>query len=289
MTYPIVLAHGIARFDVLARELVDDGAAAEDATHYFRGIRSTLRNAGFRAHHSNVPWAESVSNRAEALKSNVECIRRREDCSKVHVIAHSMGGLDARHMLFEHQRDRMHEKVASVTTIGTPHLGTSFADWGVEHASELLAMLEVFEIDKLDGFRDLTTKACLTFDEDARDFERSCGVLFQTFAGTQALPYVFAPLQLPWFIITEADRRFDGGANDGLVPLYSQKWRDEYFRRRFDADHLNEIGWWDSNELGLRFFPSAQKVLSSIKQLEKQIRGLYLEIARELAERFPDE
>ena len=44
----------------------------------------------------------------------------------VHLIGHSMGGLDARRLLAE---DGWKERILSVTTIGTPHLGSSLADF----------------------------------------------------------------------------------------------------------------------------------------------------------------
>src|SRR5437867_8349504 len=97
MTYPILLAHGISRFDVVARAVLDEEAGDDDQTHYFRCIRSTLEAHGFRVHHATVPWAEGVTNRAAVLKQNVEEVLRAERCAKVHIIAHSMGGLDARH------------------------------------------------------------------------------------------------------------------------------------------------------------------------------------------------
>lgn len=209
-THPIVLAHGIARFDVLLRAVVPEGSPLDDETHYFRRIRSTLDGEGFDVHHGEVPWAESVTNRAQALWNRVRTLG-----PKVHIIAHSMGGLDARHMLRDFRDEGAVERVASLTTIGTPHLGTSFADWGLEQGDELLTVLRTLGIDGLDGFRDLSTSACESFDEQVRDFEQNSGVLFQTYAGTQSFLRTFAPLKFSWLVIRERD----GGANDGLVPL----------------------------------------------------------------------
>ena len=44
----------------------------------------------------------------------------------VHLIGHSMGGLDARRLLAD---ESWHDRILSVTTIGTPHLGSSLADF----------------------------------------------------------------------------------------------------------------------------------------------------------------
>ncbi len=201
MTYPIVLAHGICRFDELLRDLLHDDDGPDDRTHYFRCIRSTLQAHGFTVFHSHVSWAANVRVRAGELKTNVEGVLAATGATKVHLIAHSMGGLDARHMLFEHQDDRMHEKVASITTIGTPHRGTTFADWGVTNGVLVRMLLKALHVEDFDGFFDLTTRACEDFNEAAVAFEQTCGVAFQTVAAAQELPYVFEPLQIPWAII----------------------------------------------------------------------------------------
>lgn len=290
MTYPIVLAHGIARFDVLRHEFeqieqekgVGDEKEIDDRLHYFRRIRSTLRAEGFDAHHSDVSFAAAVKIRASELRRDIEAVLENTGASCVHVVAHSMGGLDARHMLFKGRDEGFHEKVASLTTIGTPHLGTSFADWGVSHAHELFQLLDWAGVDSLDGFQDLTREACRDFDARAEPFERSCGVEFRTLAGVQELPYVFGPLQFPWLLIQQEE-----GPNDGLVPLRSARWRSDYFERTLQADHLNEVGWWDLNELGLRFFPSVAEKLRSRREKEAEIRSVYVELAKDLARRFP--
>ena len=67
-THLIVLAHGIARFDVLLRRLDPDavGPIADD-THYFRRIRSTLEAVDgyhFQVHQPIVTWAAGVEVRA---------------------------------------------------------------------------------------------------------------------------------------------------------------------------------------------------------------------------------
>jgi len=283
MTYPMVLAHGIARFDVVLRDILNDEERADDRTHYFRRIRSTLQAAGFTIEHSSVPWAAGVSVRAAHLKREIERVLAQTGAKKVHIIAHSMGGLDARHMLFEHQRDRMHEKVASISTIGTPHWGTPFADWGVTSASLFLRSLEWAGISQLDGFEDLTTSACARFNEQAATFERTCNVTFQTYAGAQEVLYVFAPLQFSWHMIKIHD-----GDNDGLVSVRSAQWRPEYFQEPvINADHLNEIGWWEPNDLHRRLVLAGPPLGETQAELEGRIRGFYLSLARKLARQFP--
>jgi pimeloyl-ACP methyl ester carboxylesterase len=129
-TYPIVLAHGIARFDALVDMALDvDNDDALDYKHYFRGVRTHLNQQGFDAWHTQVDWAGSVAKRASDLKRGVEAILRATGADKVHIIGHSMGGLDSRHMLFGSRNEGLHRRVASVTTISTPHRGSPAADF----------------------------------------------------------------------------------------------------------------------------------------------------------------
>jgi hypothetical protein len=75
-THPILLAHGIVRFDKLIDPIFDPDETADDREHYFRRIRSTLRADGFAVHHGSVSWAASVSRRAAELRDDVEKVLR---------------------------------------------------------------------------------------------------------------------------------------------------------------------------------------------------------------------
>src|SRR5262249_23485082 len=90
-----------------------------------------------------------------------------------HIIAHSMGGLDARFMLSPGNPDRIGIPIRSLTTISTPHQGSPIADL-LDHASHLIpfphlpfagaaspfeAALNALGIS-LDGLHDLTSKYC---------------------------------------------------------------------------------------------------------------------------------
>ncbi len=272
MTYPIVLAHGIARFDVLSNFLfkVDDNSK-DDGLHYFRNIRTHLESYGFRVRHTSVEWAGRVDVRARTLKRQIEEVLAGEesDAAKVHVIAHSMGGLDTRHMLYENRAEGFHERIASLTTIGTPHHGSPMADFVVKNTGNLLVKLGLGE-----GVHDLTTQACREFNEQADGWETGCGVRFRTYAGRQDCLYVFDLLKPAWRIIHAAE-----GDNDGLVSVQSAKWKDEYFVEPvLDADHLNLVGWWNVPDILHGVLPG---------ELEARIKQVYLDIAQILAAEFP--
>jgi len=267
-SFPIILAHGISHFDRVFHPFSEIDNHDDDRFHYFRKIRSTLIKNGYIAFHSRVKWASDIERRSSDLKKEIEKITENfTRWPRVHIIAHSMGGLDARQMIFKYQ---MQDRIASLTTIGTPHLGTSFADWGMKRFGYLIDLIRPLGIDFI-GFKSLTRESCHRFNETTRDFEENNGVLYQTYAGVQPLNRIFMPLRFSYKIIQREE-----GENDGLVPLHSAMWREKYFVEKIDADHLNQIGWWDRGEAitGL-----------DREDFERTIREIYLKIARELRDK----
>ena len=125
-----------------------------------------------------------------------------------------------------------------------------------------------------DGVFDLQTTAMAAFNAEVGDWERQSGVRFRAYAGKQPRIQVFGPLQPSWKIVHAEE-----GDNDGFVSVQSARWNDEYFVPAvLDADHLNQIGWWDISEKWHGVTP---------EQLEARMKNVYLGIARELAEAFP--
>jgi triacylglycerol lipase len=276
VAYPIILAHGVCRFDKFWSDMlqIDNNEDARiDRLHYFRGIRTMLKENGFVVYHASVSWAADVDKRAKDLKRVVLSVIQKEACKRVNIIAHSMGGLDTRHMLYnEREQDRIHEMVASVTTISTPHNGSSFADWGTENLPYVIPAARKLGLD-MTAIYDLRTDRCRAFNEDPRvqAFEKQYekAILLQTYAGKQDFWSIFDVLKLSSYIIEKNE-----GENDGLVSVESAKWREKYFRGKWDhTDHLNELGWWD---------PAQMFCGESEDQLLARIHGCYLDIARGL-------
>ncbi len=187
-----------------------------------------------------------------------------------------MGGLDARHMIVDIKH--MAEKVACLTTIGTPHLGTSIADWALSHGGDEI-IHDLKPLVHLEGFEDLKTEPCREFNARAMEAEATNSIRYQTYTGRQEKRRcVLAALQASWGIIRDKE-----GDNDGLVPVTSQQWCTELTasngqtksvsQKQFPvaADHLNEVGWWHPDQL---------LCLQRREKYEDQIKSVYLEIAR---------
>lgn len=276
MTFPIILAHGVCRFDKIwsdALNIDNSDDESRDNLHYFKGIRTMLNKNGFIVHHSNVSWASDVDTRAEDLRKNVLKILQKENCAKVNIIAHSMGGLDARHMMFNDRNSgKIHRQIASLTTISTPHEGSPFADWGTDNLPKVIPVAQKLGLD-IKAFNDLRTDRCKEFGQnpDVVEFEEACedSIRFQTYAGRQDFWSVFNALKLSFYIIEKKE-----SDNDGLVSVASAKWRERYFKGLLEnADHLNELGWWD---------PAQMFSGESESQLLERIHDFYLEVAGNL-------
>ena len=250
MTEPIrdiVLAHGIARFSILSEILINTGTIPDnDNLHYFKGIATHLRANGFNVTTTDVDFAGPVDECARQLAEQIKGIE-----GKVHVIAHSQGGLNSRHAIVDHG---IAEKVAMLTTIDTPHNGSSFADFGLSPLGRLF--IEVARpVLNLEGFKDLKTDSCAEVNRRAADAEATNRVIYRTYCASEDRDRILLPLRPSWKVISKRE-----GENDGLVSLQSQNWTDQivaadgttktvqHFSFPFPADHLNVCGWWDPAE-----------------------------------------
>lgn len=296
MSYPIILVPGIAHFDFLRSRLVQrinillsDRVLTGDRTHYFRRIRPYLRENGFDVEHADTGFAEHIDTRADRLAASVLLTAEKYKADKVHIIGHSMGGLDARHMVVA--IPQVGERVASITTIGTPHHGTPFADYFMEYGADKWIEFsnKYFYLD-FRGFLALTTEATSAFNERAAPAEVANDVQYFTYTAYQEREKMFEPLKLTWQYVYERQ-----GDNDGLVSCTSQAWGTEIVgengrtksihqrQYKIGADHLNQVGWWDINEWQSTYFWQSG-LLKQRYAYEQQIRDTYLKIAQETAD-----
>lgn len=109
--YPVVLAHGIA-----AKQL--------RILNAFGKIGDELTRAGNDVFIADTDGFGTVEGNALQLKRYIEGVLEKTGAEKVNIIAHSKGGLDSKYMICELG---MEEKVASLTTLCTPHRGSIIA------------------------------------------------------------------------------------------------------------------------------------------------------------------
>ncbi|AKU98574.1 Lipase precursor [Labilithrix luteola] len=262
-SHAIVLAHG---FD----------ASTTNRWSFYK-VADKLRADGNVVHAAQVSPYRAVPDRAVQLAAHVdaalaECrAQPRCDASKVHIVAHSMGGLDARYLI---STLGYGDRVASLTTISTPHHGSRIADvlvkiipddfdgalnaigkaWAKTFTSDELAegtdlegalrsiseqyTTETFNKEVLDDPRVtyLSWAGVSNFAAipNTADREACEGKLTTSFGVRDAMNVTLVPAA--GFVAHGVSLR----PNDGMVTVESAKWGK--FMGCIPADHLDEVG-----------------------------------------------
>ncbi|MBA3542482.1 MAG: alpha/beta fold hydrolase [Deltaproteobacteria bacterium] len=213
---PVVMVHGLYGFDRFA------------GVTYFRGIARHLGTLGCHAHAVRLPFAASVPARAKELVAAIDALPHE----RIDLIAHSLGGLDARYALARLGLDR---RVRSLVTIGTPHRGTPIADLVVggmfDRARRIVGALGV----PVEALEWLSTAALAKFNAE---IENVAGVRYASVIG--GIRAASTPIPLP-LVPAHSYLRRVAGANDGLVPMASQYWGETL--AEIEADHFAQVGW----------------------------------------------
>ena len=207
---------------------------------YFRGVRTAFPGACF----PRVPVTGSIDARAEALAAAIGAFRFPDPSAPIHIIGHSMGGLDARYTLHRNISG-VAARVASLSTIGTPHRGSPIADLivgpgpggrqvrrrvyrAVRRGARALGL-------RTGALADLTTGYARQFNDehpDIGDIPCFC------YAGHRAEAYL---LRVTGAYIRDVGRTPAERENDGLVSVASAAWKP-LAERPWPTDHLGEVG-----------------------------------------------
>jgi triacylglycerol lipase len=195
---------------------------------YFNGIPGALEAAGNRVLVPRLSPSASVAERAGELKGFLD---DNLPTGPLHIIAHSMGGLDSRYLI---SRLEMANRVLTLTTLGTPHRGTAFADWGTQNLGQRVQpFLDLFGIPT-EAFWDLRRDRCADFNDQTPDAD---GVRYFSVAGSFEPDWLSSQWLLPYQIIAAEE-----GANDGLVSIDSARW-GEASNQWPDTNHADLVNW----------------------------------------------
>ncbi|KAF9270028.1 alpha/beta-hydrolase [Marasmius fiardii PR-910] len=228
---PVVFCHGLLGFDSVT---IGPSIAPLEVSHW-RGIKEVLEASGSEVLITRVPATSSPLERAKVLEAKISEVYPGRS---VHLIGHSMGGLDCRY-LTTHFTHRKFE-VLSITTVATPHRGSSFADHflstlGKERMSSFVQLLDLLPNGGGDGtaFECLTVESMRKFNEEVPDVE---GVKYFSW-GAVYEPGLIDTWKWPHGVILEKE-----GPNDGLVSVESAKW-GKYLGTLEGVNHLDLVGW----------------------------------------------
>jgi triacylglycerol lipase len=236
----------------------------------FNGVPGALANDGHTVYETTVPPFDSPSVRAQALAGQIDSILNDTQAGKVNLIAHSMGGLDARELLSVLGYG---DRVASLTTISTPHRGSLVADVGLRFLpgdadGALNALASCYGSTFSSAADDSHLRDALTAlaESSADAFNAAhpdvAGVYYQSWAGVSSVLGIGNPqddiaCEGLWFggaqparsdvmsgqLVPNAAFVGHGDAlypNDGMAMVESAKWGN--FRGCIPADHLHEVG-----------------------------------------------
>lgn len=222
---PIVLTHGLFGFDRI-------GLGSFTILDYFRGIPRALREAGNRVLVTRVHPIAGMNQRAAQLAQQIEAVYPD---GPFHLIGHSMGGLDSRFLLTDPDwRDR----VLSLTTIGTPHLGTALADVLSGRAGPISRGLSWLGLDH-EGVLQISRTRARAFHRQAPPPR---GVTCLSLAGNP-LPEETCLAMRPF----QALLSLREGPNDGLVPAHSALAFGEPLGP-WPIDHLRQMNWFPAGD-----------------------------------------
>ncbi|MCC6646004.1 MAG: hypothetical protein IT374_10590 [Polyangiaceae bacterium] len=209
---PFVLAHGFGGFRSLGLGPIEQ--------HYFRGVPRALARLGFEVHVPRVPSVAPIAERAVALVEQIS----RIDADRVHIIAHSMGGLDVRHAV---AHLGLGPRVASLVTVAAPHRGTPLADLGLSVLGRRGRVLA-------------RERGCLADLSPSRAHDEYLGVPDVPTASVIARPSrvtgIMPPLLPSYALLSRL-----AGPNDGVVPASSQRFGKVL--GEIDTDHWGSVGW----------------------------------------------
>lgn len=223
--YPVVLVHGLA-------------AKNFPFINAFGSIPRFLARQGLQVSVPNHDGVGTIAGNARQLVSEIEAICKSCGAEKVNLIAHSKGGLDVRYLI---THLGMASRVASVTTLSTPHRGSRLCASILKGPKPLIKLSAwvinlFFRImgdrnpDILSAARELTGEAMAAFN---RCTPNHPDVYYQSYASQVSKANAFL-VYLPYQI----SRHCEQDETDGLVSVHSSQWGD--YQGQIDG-HPNHV------------------------------------------------
>jgi triacylglycerol lipase len=231
--YPIVLMHGFG----IGASFRRGGHLHEETMH--------LRSRGVRAVAPNVSPYNTVKSRCEMWEERLMRVLDETHADQISIIAHSMGGLDARHLI---SKKGWHDTVEALVTIATPHRGSSVASFILKQPQSVrkwLAnmadwlgthILEDGSANIRQALNELTPEYVEnTFNEEVPDHP---DVQYWSY-GCQAGKGTDIPID-PIFRYLNNYLYEQEGVNDGIVSVRSARWGE--YLGTINADHARQVG-----------------------------------------------
>ena len=254
--YPIFFVHGT-------------GSRDRKKSSCWGRIPKALEEQGAKVYFGGQDALGSIEENAKAIKDSINaCL---PDNEKVNIIALSKGGLEARYMI---HKLGMEDRVASLTTVSTPHYGSKSMDVLCKFLKHPLKLIAFFVniVYRLQGdvkpnFNcvccQLTTSALLCFNEEVLDSKQ---VYYQSYASVMKKSYSDMLLFVPHLFV-----KFFEGECDGIVSVDSAKWGE--FKGVITGDGIRGMSHADLRDIRKR------------DGVGTDIRRVYVDIVKDLKAR----
>lgn len=280
--FPIVLLHGMGGF-VETNGLIK--------IQMFTGVVDDLTQSGNQVFQTLAQPYDTSEERAKMIVPQLEKILAQTGAKKLNLVGHSQGGLDAR-IIASPGGLGMGKKIASISTVATPHLGSGVADFAlgitakvpdgiIDKGSDLFLGIAEKRMSDLDNDPALRAQVTELSGPNMRNvfnpkYKNDPGVQYYSWAGRtnqqtgegicddgeqkndptdvrRASPNLFATAK-----ILEGD---DGKANDGLVTVENAKWGK--FQKCVATDHN---GFVIQSPLGFEVVPFYREVVARFRK-----------------------
>lgn len=266
--YPIVMLHGF-------------GFRDERRNGYWGRIPKALKENGAELYFGNQEGHATIETNAEIVKKRILEVLEETHAEKVNIIAHSKGGLEARYVISSLGMD---DKVASLSTMSTPHNGSVSVDKLADLSEYMPRPLFNFIFRRIDKFAEnagdkhpdtlsavlqFRTTAAKKFNQANPDSEN---VYYQSYAFV--MKNVFSDVFM--FLTYSLVKLFEGENSDGLLSPKSTRWTN--FRGVYTGQGRTGISHRDEIDLRRKKFSNRHgKDVSDIVDF-------YINVVKELKE-----
>ena len=252
--YPFIFVHGIIAHD------------RPGINKYWGRIPEALRETGAKVYFGNTDaWGDIKSN-AKILKTSIDKVLDETKSEKINIIAHSKGGLDSRYFIWKYNYG---SKVASLTTISTPHHGAELSDLiyrqRIFHSRIAKKALKFF--GKLYGDKNpalfklnyqLTTKYMKIFNAQILPDDR---VYYQSIYST--MKNAFDDLL---FLNTYRYIKKITGDNDGFVSESSAKWGNNITKIEGGISHAEILDYYMRKISGINITDIYKNIVQGLRE-----------------------
>ncbi|MGN0594888.1 MAG: esterase/lipase family protein [Hominimerdicola sp.] len=262
--YPIFLVHGL-------------GFRDRKHFNYWGRIPKQLEKNGAKIYYGNQDANATIETNALILRKSLKKVLAESGKSKVNIIAHSKGGLEARYLI---SSLGMGKYVASLSTINSPHNGSKVVDILLKAPDSLVRMVggctDLFM--KIGG--DKKPETYRVFHQFTTDFAQNFNfknpdcddVFYQSFGFKMKSCFDDITMTIPYLIVKKIDDE-----NDGVLSEKSVRWTN--FHGMYVSSGKTGISHTNQVDLRRRKF-SSKKPKSDLEIAD--ITDFYIDLVSKL-------